>query len=74
MNQEIKNMLISVAKRYARAFVAGGIASLVSLFAASQFNTDVLKDPQALLISLTAAFLSGGIQAIDKLLRYKESQ
>ena len=70
MNQVTKEALKTIAMRFLRAFIAGGVASLVTFFAASQFNPEVLKDPYALVLSLTTAFLSGGLQALDKLLRY----
>jgi hypothetical protein len=73
MSNELKTLLITIAKRYARAFMAGGIASLASFFAVAQFSPDVLKDPLALVISITTAFLAGGLMSIDKLTRWQDT-
>jgi hypothetical protein len=72
MSNELKTLLITIAKRYLRAFMAGGVGSLGILFASTQFNPETLKDPTALVISIGTAFMTGGLMAIDKLLRYKE--
>jgi hypothetical protein len=71
MNQETRLAIKTIALRYARAFIAGGIASLATFFAASQFNPETLKDPKVLIISVGTAFIAGGLQAIDKLLRWQ---
>ncbi len=59
--------------RFLRGFVAGGIASVIPLLAGV---VDV-NDPTVLkktLISLGIAFVTGGIQALDKLLRWQEPE
>ena len=60
-------------KRFARGFIAGGLASAVPLMA----GLVEVSDPTALkktLIALGIAFITGGLQAIDKLLRWVEPE
>lgn len=64
-----KNFLIAVAKRFGRAFVGGGIAQVAAVL--------VLKPPafdwaslQSWLIMLVVSFITGGLLALDKLVRY----
>lgn len=62
-----------IFKRFLRGFVAGGIASIVPLLT----GIVDIQDPTAIkrtLITLSVAFVTGGIQAIDKLLRWIEPE
>jgi hypothetical protein len=68
---EIKPLLISVLKRYGRAFVAGSISSMLSLLAMAQLNPEVLKDPHTLVYSLCVGALTGGLMSLDKLIRFQ---
>lgn len=61
------------ALRFARAFVAGGIASLVTMLAAGIPAND-FRDLRNLAFPLTIAFLSGALQGLDKLLRDAPSE
>lgn len=57
--------------RFLRGFMAGGIASIVPLLS----GLVDLQDPtlaKKTLITLGIAFATGGIQALDKLLRWQE--
>lgn len=55
-----------VLKRFAKAFVSGGVASL--LLALSQAPTS-LEHLKAWLLALGVAFLTGGLMAIEKTLQ-----
>jgi hypothetical protein len=60
-----------IVKRFIRGFVAGGIASSIPLLA----GIVDISDPTATkktLIALGVAFITGGLQAIDKLIRWVE--
>lgn len=63
-------MLKSVALRFLRAFVAGGLANAVSLTVASH-SVSSLKEMEVWIYSLAVGFVTGGLMAIDKLLRSK---
>ena len=69
MNETLKR----VARRFARAFVAGGVASVATFIAAGTPVTE-FKDINNLAFPLFMAFLSGGIMALDKLLRDAPNQ
>jgi hypothetical protein len=68
-----KEMIKTIALRFIRAFAAGSVASMVAILASAQLNADVLKDPHTIIYSLLLGALSGGLQAIDKLLRYQDA-
>jgi hypothetical protein len=72
MSNELKALLSTVIKRFLRAFVAGSLASIAAIVASAQLNPAVLKEPETFIYSLLLGALSGGIQALDKLYRYKE--
>lgn len=56
---------ISVGTRFGKAFLAGGVASLVlALSNAPQFNT--LSDVKVWGAGLAIAFMSGGLLALEK--------
>lgn len=69
MNKEI---IKTIALRFIRAFVAGSIASMLAIISTAQFNPEVLKDPYTFIYSLLLGALGGGLQAIDKLIRWKD--
>ena len=64
---------IVLFKRFMRGFMAGGLASV-----AAQLTTTVtlnsLSDLKKLGISLVIAFLSGGILALEKAMRWVEPE
>ena len=70
MSEETKAMFWTIVKRFVRAFLAGSIASMLAILASGQFDPSVLKDPTSLIYSLVLGALTGGLQALDKLLRY----
>jgi len=57
--------------RFLRGFIAGGVANLAAILAASQFNVSSLADLQALSYAIGIAFVTGGLMALDKMLRYE---
>lgn len=69
----LTRMTKTIVLRFLRGFVAGGIANLAAILAASQFDLHSLADLQALAYLLGIAFLTGGIMALDKMLRYEPS-
>lgn len=64
-----KNFLIAVAKRFGRAFVGGGIAQ-VAVVLVTQPSTFDWASLQSWLIMLVVSFITGGLLALDKLVRY----
>ena len=68
-----KEMIKTIALRFIRAFVAGSIASMLAIISTEQFNPDVLKDPNTFIYSLLLGALSGGLQAMDKLVRWQDT-
>lgn len=64
----MSDRFISVMLRFLRGFVAGGISSCAVLLGAG-INVASTEDLQGLGIALLGAFLSGGLLALDKLLR-----
>jgi hypothetical protein len=64
-------MTKTILLRFLRGLVAGGVANLAAILAASQFNVRSLADLQALAYVLGIAFVTGGIMALDKMLRYE---
>lgn len=63
-------MFKTIAARYLRGFVAGGLANLVAILAANQFNIHSLAELKAFGLSIGMGFIVGGILALDKLIRY----
>ncbi len=61
----------TIFKRYGRAFVAGGLSAMVVLIPA---NISGVEGLDKLGISLGIAFLSGGILALEKALRWTEPE
>ena len=70
---EFKALLISVLKRYGRAFVAGSIASMLGILATAQLNPDALKDPHVLIYSLLVGGITGGLMVLDKPIRFQST-
>lgn len=68
-----KELVWTVIKRFLRAFVAGSIASLIAILGTAQMNPDVLKDPHTFIYSLLLGAVTGGLQAIDKLIRWQDT-
>lgn len=64
---------IVILKRFARGFVAGGIASIIPLLA-GVVNIQDATAIKKTLITFAIAFITGGIQALDKLLRWVEPE
>ena len=65
-----KEFAWSVFKRFLRAFVSGGAAQLVLMFASGNVAIDSWNDFSHWLMVLLVAFITGGVMAIDKLLRF----
>ncbi len=62
MNQQF---VLIIIRRFAKAFIAGGVASiLVQLAQVPNFAT--LSELKPWLISLAVAFVSGGLMALEK--------
>lgn len=66
-------MTKTIVLRFIRGFLAGGVANLAAILAASQFNVRSLADLQALAYAVGIAFVTGGLMALDKMLRYEPS-
>jgi len=66
MNTEFK----AVFMRFARAFVAGGLASIAAMLALGA-QVKSWEDLGQFVVALAIAFMTGGLMALDKLLRYK---
>jgi undecaprenyl pyrophosphate phosphatase UppP len=64
------DQLVAITKRFARGFLSGGIGAAAALLAAGVSVTNA-EDLKKFAIALVAAFVSGGLLAIDKLLRYE---
>lgn len=62
----INPLVKSIALRFLRAFVAGGLSTAVAVGAT---NIQNLADMRAWGLSLVVAFITGGLMAIDKLMR-----
>jgi hypothetical protein len=63
--------IVVIAKRFLRGFISGGIASAAALLAAG-VSVTTLEDLRKLSIALAAAFITGGLLSIDKLLRWQD--
>ena len=64
----------SIALRFLRVFASAGIAQVVIILAANPFpgfDPETLKNWAVVLIT---AFVTGGLAAIDKSIRYKKSE
>lgn len=64
-----KNFWIAVAKRFGRAFVGGGIAQVAVVLVSQPASFD-WASLQGWLVMLAVSFITGGLLALDKLLRY----
>lgn len=64
-----KDFLIAVAKRFGRAFVGGGIAQVAAVLVVRPPAFD-LASLQSWLVMLIVSFVTGGLLALDKLVRY----
>lgn len=64
-----KDFWIAVAKRFLRAFVGGGLAqvAVVAIVQPPSFDWASL---QSWLVMLIVSFITGGLLALDKLVRY----
>lgn len=65
-------MLLTVGKRFLRAFVAGGVSNMAAIVAVTH-DVSNLKDLQAWVFTLAVAFVTGGLLALDKLTRYTDA-
>lgn len=68
-----KDLVWTVTKRFLRAFAAGSIASVIAIISSNQFSPDVMKDPKTFIYSILLGAITGGLQAIDKMLRYTDA-
>lgn len=57
-----------VLMRFARAFVAGGLSNMLIVIAANH-SISTYKDLNAWIVTLAVACVTGGIMALDKLIR-----
>ena len=64
-----KNFWIAVAKRFGRAFVGGGIAQVAAVLVMQPAAFD-WASLQSWLVMLVVSFVTGGLMALDKLVRY----
>lgn len=63
------NLIKRVIKRFARAFIAGGVAQVAIVATLSPQHFSNFKELDIWLLVLADSFVVGGIMAIDKLLR-----
>jgi hypothetical protein len=70
-NKMDKAFAWAVVKRFVRAFITGGVAQAVIICSTSAPGT--WEDFGRWLLVLLVAFLTGGIMALDKLLRFKKA-
>jgi len=66
----MKELLTVVAMRFLRAFVAGAIANMTAFLMATK-DISLVTDMNTWLLTLCIAGLTGGLMALDKLLRYE---
>jgi Na+-transporting NADH:ubiquinone oxidoreductase subunit NqrE len=59
-----------ILKRFSRAFISGGLASMAAMLATGVQVKD-LTEINHLLFTLGIAFISGGLLALDKAVRYE---
>lgn len=64
--QQIK----TIAVRFLRAFAAGGIASVLAMLALG-VQIKSWEDLGQFAVAVVIAFMTGGLMAIDKLIRYE---
>lgn len=57
--------------RFIRGFISGGIASVLALFSMGTVISS-LAEFKDFVYALAIAFLTGGLMAVDKLLRWEE--
>lgn len=62
---------VVLAKRFARGFVAGGLASVVSMIQAG-IVINTIEDLRPIGYAMATAFITGGILAIEKLSRWQD--
>lgn len=71
MSEEFKLMLLATVKRYLRAFAAGAVGQLLLMLTATS-PQQILTDPKAWLTAALFGSLTGGLMALDKVLRWKD--
>lgn len=64
-----KQFWIRVGKRFARAFVVGGMVQVVAMVSTGVITPDTWADVGRWTAVLAVAFLTGGLMALDKALR-----
>jgi hypothetical protein len=64
-----KQFWIRVGKRFARAFVIGGMAQVVAMIGSGAFTAETWSDVGRWTAILAVAFVTGGLMALDKALR-----
>lgn len=60
-----------ILMRFIRGFISGGIASLLALFSTGTVISS-MAEFKDFVYALAIAFLTGGLMAIDKLIRWEE--
>lgn len=70
MNNE---QFLVIAKRFLRGFISGGIGAVAALLGTG-VTVATFEDLKQLGVALAAAFVSGGLLAIDKLLRWQDGE
>lgn len=70
----MKAYLKTVAKRFFRAFLAGGLAQISLTLTTTPINLATLEDLKKWGTVLAVAFVTGGVMALDKLLRYDKEK
>ena len=64
-----KQFWIRVGKRFARAFVLGGMAQVVVMIGSGTITVETWSDVGRWTAILAVAFITGGLMALDKALR-----
>ena len=64
-----KQFWIRVGKRFARAFIIGGMAQVVAMIGSGTFTAETWSDVGRWTAILAVAFVTGGLMALDKALR-----
>ena len=65
--RENKSYILAVIRRFAKAFIGGGIASVLVILYQTP-TVDVLKDTNTWIATLIIAFFTGGLLALEKAL------
>lgn len=65
-----KDMMKMLGMRFARAFVSGGLATMV-LELSNKPDLGTITDTKVWAVSLIIGFLTGGLMAIEKAIRTK---